>query len=257
MKKTKHSDWKSKYGGMEVSEAKRLKSLEDENRRLKEIVADLSLDKEALKSVIRKTGGACECAPGCGIHDERVQVQRTPRLQAPRYRTGELPVRCAPGPKRESARSAGGGGEAEPALRLSAAVGRADKAAGLSCGCETHPPAVSPGRSGGAAGKEEAGHQARSVRPGRDGAESGMGDGLRFRQPGRRAGDPKSDGGGQLHTRVSADRSGDRDLRAGASRTHWTRQSNSADAPPRCAATTYPSSPAGICSAGVRIGESS
>jgi putative transposase len=56
MKKTKHSDWKSKYGGMEVSEAKRLKSLEDENRRLKEIVADLSLDKEALKSVIRKNG---------------------------------------------------------------------------------------------------------------------------------------------------------------------------------------------------------
>jgi putative transposase len=49
-------NWKSKYGGMEVSEAKRLRSLEDENRRLKEIVADLSLDKEALKSVIRKNG---------------------------------------------------------------------------------------------------------------------------------------------------------------------------------------------------------
>ena len=49
-------NWKSKYGGMDVSEAKRLKSLEDENRRLKEIVADLSLDKEALKSVIRKNG---------------------------------------------------------------------------------------------------------------------------------------------------------------------------------------------------------
>jgi putative transposase len=41
---------------MEVSEAKRLKALEDENRRLKEIVADLSLDKEALKAVIRKNG---------------------------------------------------------------------------------------------------------------------------------------------------------------------------------------------------------
>jgi putative transposase len=49
-------NWKSKYGGMEVSEAKRLKSLEEENRRLKEIVADLSLDKDALKSVIRKNG---------------------------------------------------------------------------------------------------------------------------------------------------------------------------------------------------------
>ena len=49
-------NWKSKYGGMEVSETKRLGSLEEENRRLKEIVADLSLDKEALKAVIRKNG---------------------------------------------------------------------------------------------------------------------------------------------------------------------------------------------------------
>ena len=48
--------WKSKYGGMEVNEARRLKELEDENRRLKHMVADLSLDKEALKSVIRKNG---------------------------------------------------------------------------------------------------------------------------------------------------------------------------------------------------------
>lgn len=48
--------WKSKYGGMEASEARRLKELEDENRRLKHMVADLSLDKEALKGVIRKNG---------------------------------------------------------------------------------------------------------------------------------------------------------------------------------------------------------
>lgn len=48
--------WKSKYGGLEVSEARRLKSLEDENRRLKHLVAELSLDKEALKAVVRKNG---------------------------------------------------------------------------------------------------------------------------------------------------------------------------------------------------------
>jgi putative transposase len=48
--------WKSKYGGMDVSEAQRLKSLEDENRRLKHLVADLSLDKEALKGIVRKNG---------------------------------------------------------------------------------------------------------------------------------------------------------------------------------------------------------
>jgi putative transposase len=48
--------WKAKYGGMSVSDAHRLKQLEEENRRLKQIVADLTLDKEALKTVISKNG---------------------------------------------------------------------------------------------------------------------------------------------------------------------------------------------------------
>lgn len=46
--------WRSKYGGLMPSEVKRLKQLEDENRRLKQIVADLSLDKEILQDVLRK-----------------------------------------------------------------------------------------------------------------------------------------------------------------------------------------------------------
>ena len=46
--------WKAKYGGMDVSEAKRLKQLEDENRRLKQVVADLTLDNQALKTVLGK-----------------------------------------------------------------------------------------------------------------------------------------------------------------------------------------------------------
>lgn len=46
--------WKSKYGGMDVSEAKRLRQLEEENRRLKQIVADLTLDNQALKWVVEK-----------------------------------------------------------------------------------------------------------------------------------------------------------------------------------------------------------
>jgi putative transposase len=48
--------WKSKYGGMQVSDAKRLRQLEDENRRLKHLVADLSLDKEVMKAIIAKNG---------------------------------------------------------------------------------------------------------------------------------------------------------------------------------------------------------
>ncbi len=47
-------NWKSKYGGMSVSELKRLRHLEDENRRLKQIVGDLTLDNQALKAVISK-----------------------------------------------------------------------------------------------------------------------------------------------------------------------------------------------------------
>ena len=48
-------NWKAKYGGLDVSEAQRLRQMEDENRRLKALVADLSLDEEALKAVIRKS----------------------------------------------------------------------------------------------------------------------------------------------------------------------------------------------------------
>jgi len=48
--------WKAKYGGLEVSEAQRLRQLEDENGRLKKLVADLSLDREMLKAVIAKNG---------------------------------------------------------------------------------------------------------------------------------------------------------------------------------------------------------
>jgi len=46
--------WKAKYGGLEVSEARRLRRLEDENRRLKHLVADLTLDNQALKAVLGK-----------------------------------------------------------------------------------------------------------------------------------------------------------------------------------------------------------
>ena len=48
--------WKAKYGGLEVNEAQRLRQLEDENNRLKRLVADLSLDREMLKAVIAKNG---------------------------------------------------------------------------------------------------------------------------------------------------------------------------------------------------------
>ena len=47
-------NWRSKYGGLEVNEAKRLKELEDENRQLKQMVADYALRERALKSALGK-----------------------------------------------------------------------------------------------------------------------------------------------------------------------------------------------------------
>ena len=46
--------WKAKYGGMELSELQRMRQLEDENRRLKHIVAEQTLDIQALKAVVAK-----------------------------------------------------------------------------------------------------------------------------------------------------------------------------------------------------------
>ncbi len=46
--------WKAKYGGLEVNEARRLRQLEHENTRLKRLVADLTLDNQALKELVGK-----------------------------------------------------------------------------------------------------------------------------------------------------------------------------------------------------------
>jgi len=46
--------WKAKYAGLEVSDLRKMKALEEENSRLKQIVADLSLDNRALKDVLSK-----------------------------------------------------------------------------------------------------------------------------------------------------------------------------------------------------------
>jgi putative transposase len=47
-------NWKAKYGGMEISDAKRLRSLEEENRKLKKLLAESMLDQAALKELLTK-----------------------------------------------------------------------------------------------------------------------------------------------------------------------------------------------------------
>ena len=52
-------NWKTKYGGMEIADIRKLKELTDENRRLKQMFADLSLKHEALKDIVEKSSEAC------------------------------------------------------------------------------------------------------------------------------------------------------------------------------------------------------
>jgi putative transposase len=52
--KNTYYHWRSKFGGLQLDEAKRLRQLEEENRRLKHIVADQALDIAALKAVVQK-----------------------------------------------------------------------------------------------------------------------------------------------------------------------------------------------------------
>ena len=54
MSRSAFYQWKNKYGGLDLSQLKRLKELEEENRRLKKMYAELSLENRALKDVIEK-----------------------------------------------------------------------------------------------------------------------------------------------------------------------------------------------------------
>lgn len=91
---SKHTSyaWKSKYGGMDVTEAQEAKQLRDENTRLRKLVADLSLDKEALQSVIEKTDGARSHEGSCRACRTTVRLQSAASMQASHGRSIERPL---------------------------------------------------------------------------------------------------------------------------------------------------------------------
>jgi putative transposase len=76
--------WKARYGGLEVSEARRLKALEEENRRLKKLLAESMLDNAALKDLLGKTSEACGAASGSGQGDGASRAESAARVQAGR-----------------------------------------------------------------------------------------------------------------------------------------------------------------------------
>jgi len=83
--------WKAKYGGMELSELQRLKQVEDENRRMKHIVAEQTLDIQALKAVVAKSGRPHRSARGGGV-TPNARHESAPSLSGHRAQHGDVAV---------------------------------------------------------------------------------------------------------------------------------------------------------------------
>jgi putative transposase len=82
-------NWKSKYGGLEISEARRLKELESENAKLKRLLADAMLDQAALKDLLTKSSDARRQAGSCGSSPGLPRDERTAGVSCHRYRSQE------------------------------------------------------------------------------------------------------------------------------------------------------------------------
>ncbi len=87
--------WRSKYGGMEVSDAKRLRGLEEENVKLKKLLAESMLDVSTLREMLAKTGDAWLAAICRDLGDQGEGLLAAAGLQARRHRAEDLPL-CVP-----------------------------------------------------------------------------------------------------------------------------------------------------------------
>jgi len=84
--------WKKKLAGLGVEELRCLKSLEEENKRLKSLVAALSLDKQILQTYCQKSSEACSSSYGGRRSERSLQDQRAPRVQTDEARSIDLPL---------------------------------------------------------------------------------------------------------------------------------------------------------------------
>ena len=90
--------WRKKFQGVGVAEVRRLRILEEENRKLRQLVADLSLDKQMQQDVLRKSPEACSAeAPG-RVPPDRLRRERAPGLRGVDPAPGRPPAapRCTP-----------------------------------------------------------------------------------------------------------------------------------------------------------------
>ncbi len=93
-------NWKAKYGGMEASDLRRMKELDEENQRLKRMFADLSLKHEALKDIVEKSFKAGREARACRLRSGGARPLSERRLRNPEAESlcVSLPVQTEPGP---------------------------------------------------------------------------------------------------------------------------------------------------------------
>jgi putative transposase len=113
-------NWRSRFGGMEVSEAKRLRALEEENGKLKRLLADAMLDVSTLREMLGKTSDARFEERCRELGDEREGLFAAPRLRAGRHGAGDLPVRLGQAGRQHSEKQVARDGERAPPLRLPA-----------------------------------------------------------------------------------------------------------------------------------------
>jgi putative transposase len=114
--------WKAKFGGLVVSDAKRLRQLETENSCLKRLLAKAHLDKAALKDLLAKTGDTRGSAPGVRAPIRGARLQRLARLRAGRPRPSGCPVSAAAAGRRRDTGTSARTRWAAPAIWLSAAA---------------------------------------------------------------------------------------------------------------------------------------
>jgi putative transposase len=89
-------NWKAKFGGMDVSEAKRLRQLEDENAKLKKLLAEQMVDAAALRELLSKNGRARRQARGCRASEGRTGPVRTAGLHHRQRRPQDDPLPVVP-----------------------------------------------------------------------------------------------------------------------------------------------------------------
>lgn len=84
--------WKKVYGSLEVDQVRQLKQLQDENARLKKLVAELTLDKAMLQDVVKKSGKAFAQARDRGLPEAVASGLRTTSLPSDRYCAAGVPL---------------------------------------------------------------------------------------------------------------------------------------------------------------------